>query len=136
MTPTQEWIDRHTASPETLTTIRKQRTRKMPQAKGKGGMADRYLGICPPCKGPIMFSHLYIRRDKAGGRARLGGTAYHTDCDPNKPAPTCWCGGETEGTATEHQECFNARADAHLFTRALAGIFSPRPVAKFPRMRA
>ena len=53
-----------------------------------------------------------------------------------RPAPKCWCGGEIGRTETEHQECFNRRAAAFIFTRALAGIFSPRPTAKFPRYRA
>lgn len=89
-------------------------------------MAKRYLGLCPECKGMVNFGHMYRKRN---------GNAYHADCDPSKPPPQCWCGGEIGETETEHQECFNKRADAFVLTRAVAGIFSPPPVAKLPRFR-
>ena len=86
-------------------------------------MARRQLGICPACHGNVGFGHLYVTLD---------GIVFHESCRPNKPPPTCWCGGEIGRTETEHQECFNRRASVFIFTRALAGIYSPRPAAKFP----
>ena len=89
-------------------------------------MARLHLGICPKCRGNIGWGHLYIERN---------GTKFHTQCDPEKPAPQCWCGREVGRTETEHQECFLRRYDVTVFTRAMANIFSAT-VAKFPKFRA
>lgn len=89
-------------------------------------MAKQHLGLCPSCKGNIGWGHLYVKRN---------GTNYHTQCDPDKPKSQCWCGGEIGEKDTEHVDCFDRRRAATWFTRAMAGIFSPQPVAKFPRMR-
>ena len=129
MTPTQEWIDRHTPSPETLAKIRDQRAAKMPQRKGKDAdedMAKRYLGLCPGCSGMVNFGHMFIRRN---------GIAYHRDCDPNKPPPACWCGQELPDLGdTEHQGCFDRRVAVSRFCGALTGIFSEHFV-NWPKMR-
>ncbi len=124
---TQDWIERHTPSPETLAKIKTQRTREIQGEDTKGDMAIRYLGLCPECAGMVNFGHVYTRRN---------GMVCHYDCDPDKPEPQCWCGGELRATETEHLDCFVRRQCATTFTHALAGIFSPLPVAKFPRYRA
>ncbi len=89
-------------------------------------MAKRFLNVCPTCNGNVGFGHLYVQRN---------GTAYHTQCVPDKSPPSCWCGGELGETETEHQECFEDRTLVTYFTRAMAGVFSP-PYHQRPVFRA
>lgn len=128
MTPTQEWIDRYTASPETLAKIRDQRAAKLPEPKGGyvgEDMAKQYLGLCPGCTGMVNFGHMFIRRN---------GTAYHSDCAPDRPEPKCWCGVEITPPETEHQGCYNTRMAFSWWGRQLAGIFS-KPRVSWPKLR-
>ena len=73
----------------------------------------------------VGFGHLYIRRN---------GTAYHTQCDPDKPPPECWCGGEIGPTETEHQGCFDRRVAMSRFCGVMAGMFSA-PFVNWPKLK-
>ena len=118
MTPTKEWIDRHTPSPETLAKIREQRAPKLQQRRGKdtdGDMAMRYLGLCPECNGMVNFGHMFIRRN---------GTAYHTDCDPIPRPNLCGgCGVVVPKGYSECQGCVNTRMAFAWWGRQMASIY-------------